>query len=71
MDHNLGFHLLYKQTTVELLAIKQYIIENLRKGFIKGSKALFTSPILFVKKPNSSLHFYIDFQRLNAITYKD
>jgi hypothetical protein len=31
----------------------------------------FASPILFVKKANGSLQFYINFQRLNALTYKD
>jgi hypothetical protein len=34
---NLGFHLLYKQTAVELLATKQYIVKNLGKGFINSS----------------------------------
>jgi hypothetical protein len=34
VDCNLGFHPLYKQTTKELLATKQYLIENLGKGFI-------------------------------------
>ena len=60
-DNNLGFHLLFKQSLEELLATKQYIVENLRKGFIDYSQALFASPILFVKKANSSLRFYIDF----------
>ena len=36
-DHSLGFHLLYKQTAKELLATKQYLIENLGKGFINTS----------------------------------
>jgi hypothetical protein len=36
-DYNLGFHLLYKQTAKELLATKQYLLENLGKGFIKHS----------------------------------
>ena len=37
VDCSLGFHLLYKQTAAELLATKQYIIENLEKGFIDYS----------------------------------
>jgi len=60
-DNNLGFHLLFKQSLKELLATKQYIVENLEKRFINYSQALFASPILFVKKANSSLRFYIDF----------
>jgi hypothetical protein len=70
-DNNLGFHPLYKQTAAELLATKQYLIENLGKGFINHSQALFASLILFVKKANSSLRFCIDYQKLNAITRKD
>jgi hypothetical protein len=46
-DHNLGFHPLYKQNAAELLATKQYLIENLGKGFIDQSQAPFASPILF------------------------
>jgi len=60
-DNNLGFYPLYKQLLEELLATKQYIVENLGKGFIDHSQALFASPILFAWKPNSSLRFYIDF----------
>ena len=37
VDCSLSFHLLYKQTAAELLATKQYIIENLEKGFIDYS----------------------------------
>jgi hypothetical protein len=70
-DCNLGFHPLYKQTAAELLATKQYIIENLGKGFIDHSQAPFASLILFVKKANSSLRFCIDYKKLNAITCKD
>jgi len=60
-DNNLSFHLLFKQFLEELLATKQYIVENLKKRFINYSQALFASLILFVKKANSSLRFYIDF----------
>ena len=70
-DHNLGFHLLYKQTADELIALKQYLIENLGKRFIEQSQAPFASLVLFVKKPNGGLRFCIDFWKLNAITRKD
>jgi hypothetical protein len=36
-----------------------------------SSQAPFASPILFVKKTNGSLQFYINFWRLNALTYKN
>ena len=58
-------------TTEELEEVKRYLTDNLSKGFIEPSQAPFTSPILFVKKANSSLRFYIDFRKLNDLTYKD
>jgi hypothetical protein len=36
-------------------------MENLNKGFIINSFSPFTSLMLFVKKANKSLHFYIDY----------
>ena len=60
-DNHLGFYPLYKQSAEELLATKQYIVENLRKGFINHSQALFASPILFVKKANGGLCFCINY----------
>jgi hypothetical protein len=62
---------LYKQITKELQAIKEYITENLQKGFIKHSSAPFASPILFIKKPSRGLQFYINYRQLNNITKKD
>ena len=52
----------------ELKATKQYLTDNLYKGFIKLSQAPFTSPILFVRKANKSLRFCIDYRKLNTIT---
>ena len=46
-------------------------MDNLAKGFIKPSQALFASPILFIKKLNRGLYFYINYYKLNNITYKD
>jgi hypothetical protein len=39
-------------TTAKLKTIKKYLINNLNKGFIKASQALYTAPMLFVKKPD-------------------
>jgi hypothetical protein len=36
-DNNLGYSLLYKMTTKELKIVKQYLINNLYKGFITPS----------------------------------
>ena len=70
-DHTLGHGPLYSQSTEELLILKKYLLKNLDKGFIEPSQALYSSPVLFIKKPNSRLWFYIDFRRLNMITWKD
>ncbi len=55
----------------ELLVVKEYLLDNLDKGFIKPSQALFTAPVLFVRKPDKSLRFCIDYCKLNALTCKD
>lgn len=70
-ENTLGYSPLYSQTTAELQATKQYLLENLNKGFIEPSQAPFSSPILFVKKPNGGLRFCVDFRKLNAISRKD
>jgi hypothetical protein len=54
-QNELGYTLLYKMTTAELEETKHYLLDNLYKGFIEPSHALFVVPILFVKKPDSSL----------------
>jgi len=46
-DYKLGFSLLYQYSTEELRTCKQYLIENLNKGFIRQSQLLFAVSILF------------------------
>ena len=41
--------------------------EYLKKEFIVSSYALFASLILFTKKLNKELRFYVDYRKLNAI----
>ena len=41
------------------------------KGFIEISLVLFAAPVLFVKKKDNSLRFYIDYRKLNELTKKD
>ena len=55
----------------ELKVVKKYLVNNLDKGFIEPSQAPFAAPVLFVKKPDRSLYFYIDYRKLNYITKKD
>ena len=70
-DNNLKFSPLYGHSSEELRILKQYLVDNLNKGFIKASQAPFAAPVLFVKKPGGGLRFCIDFRKLNAITKKD
>ena len=70
-DVPIGYHPLYHQTVEELQTLKEYLRENLDKGFIEHSSAPFASPILFVKKPSGGLRFCIDYRKLNEITKKD
>jgi hypothetical protein len=67
----LGYSPLYNQSIDELRITKQYLVDNLGKGFIVLSQALYASLILFVKKPSGGLCFYIDFRKLNTLTRKD
>ena len=58
-------------TTKELLVVKEYLLKNLHKGFIVLSSSPFTSPVLFVAKPNSGLYFCVDYYKLNSLTKRD
>jgi hypothetical protein len=70
-ENTLGYSPLYHMTATELETVKQYLVDNLNKGFIEPSQAPFAAPVLFVKKANGSLRFCIDFRKLNQITRKD
>jgi hypothetical protein len=59
---------LYKINTKELETTKQYLLENLNKGFIETSQVSFIALVFFVKKPNRSLWFYIDYRKLNSFS---
>jgi hypothetical protein len=55
----------------ELEAAREYILDNLYKGFIIPSNAPFASPILMAEKLGGGLCFCINYCKLNAIMYKD
>jgi hypothetical protein len=55
----------------ELQVLQKYLDEMLSQGFIRASSSPVAILVIFIKKPSSSLHFYIDYQALNAITIKN
>ncbi len=55
----------------KLEAIRKYLAKNLNKGFIVTSSLLFILSILFVKKTNKELRFYVDYRKLNTISKKN
>ena len=55
----------------ELLVLKEYIEENLAKGYIRHSSSPAGDPVLFVKKAASLLRFCVDYRGLNEMTIKN
>ena len=61
----------YPLSLAKLKATKEYLTENLKKGFIAPSQASHASPILFAAKKDGGLRFCVDYRKLNALTKKD
>ena len=70
-DKQPPFGLIYSLELVELETLKTYIKTNLANGFIRLSKSLIGVPIFFDRKPDKSLHLYVDYQSLNNIIIKN
>ena len=51
--------------------MKEYIDENLAKGFIRHSKSPASASILFVKNKDRSLRMCVDYRGLNKVTIKN
>lgn len=62
---------LYNMSNLELRALKNYLDENQKKGFIRPSSSSCASPVLFVRKPGGGLRFCVDYRGLNEITKKN
>ena len=65
------YRLIYPLSQTELAALRDFLEENLAKGFIRESKSPIGIPILFVPKKDSSLRLYIDYRGLNTIIVKN
>jgi hypothetical protein len=62
---------IYSLSEPELKTLKEYIDENLAKGFIRPSKSPAGAPVFFVKKKDGSLRPVIDYRGLNSVTIKN
>ncbi len=62
---------IYSLGPMELETLKAYIENNLANGFIRCSKFLTKTPILFDKNPDSSLRLCVDYWGLNNLTIKN
>ena len=62
---------IYPLNDEETTALKEYIQENLKKGFIRKSKSPAGAPILFVRKKNGKLRLCVDYRQLNSVTIRD
>jgi hypothetical protein len=51
--------------------MKEYLVKNFKKSFIKLFNIIYLSPILFTKKKDKSLRFYVNYYQLNALIKKD
>ena len=55
----------------KMIKIKEYLTEQLRKGFITLSQASYSSFILFAAKKDEGLRFCVDYRKLNVIIKRD
>ena len=62
---------MYSCSEKELQALREYLDENLAKGFIRESSSPAGYPILFVPKKNGKLRLCVDYQKLNDIIIKN
>ena len=65
------YGLIYGLTLVKMEVLQKEVEENLTKSFFKSLTSLVGAPILFVKKKDKRLRFYIDYKGLNWITVKN
>ena len=62
---------MYALSAIEQEALRQFMDQNLRNGFIRPSRSPHGAPILFIKKKDGSLRLCIDYRGLNKLSKKD
>ncbi len=70
-DATLHYGPIYSLTEEESKVLKEYIDENLKKGFIRPSESPAGYPVLFQKKKDGSLRLCVDYKKLNAVTVRN
>lgn len=55
----------------ELIALEEYIDENLSKGFIRASSTPADAPILFIKRGDGSLKLHLNYGGINEIRVRN
>ena len=58
----------YSLSLAQMLALDEFLDENLAKGFIHPSKSPQAAPLFFVPKKNNKQQACMDYQYLNAST---
>jgi len=62
---------IYALDETKLTALREYLVENLREGFVRPSKSSAGYPIHFVPNKNGKLRLWVDYRQLNDITDKN
>ena len=62
---------MYSLSPFEQETLKNFVEENLTKGFIRATSSPHGAPVLFVRKPDGKLRLCVDYRGLNRISKKD
>ena len=62
---------IYALSEKELKTLREYLDENLARGFIRKSESPAGYPILFALKKDGSLRLCVDYRKINDITIKN
>ena len=62
---------IYPMTKGEEDSLREFIKEQLEKGYIRPSKSPYASPFFFIKKKDGKLRPVQDYRRLNSLTVKN